>query len=170
MVAIIERGDPAGIQPPGDPPACRTAKQPTGDVRLTDFVASDSHATEPTVLGADVCERENGRRDGELDRHALTLDVPFTAFLTNPLIAAAAAYLNSFSVPLEGAGSSVSASTLFRGPFAGSLTGPFVSQFLWLDVPYGPTSIVQRYRVPAPGQSFLTERDIKHRFAWLRRA
>ena len=161
LVAIIERGDPAGFeQLPRDPLAVERLNNPQA-MYAYDFVASDSHATDVAPAPA-FASAKMAVEMGELYWHALTLDVPFTAFSTDPLIAAAAADLNSFSVPLEGAGSSVSASTLFRGPSAGSLTGPFVSQFLWLDVPYGPTSIVQRYRVPAPGQSFLTERE-----AWL---
>jgi hypothetical protein len=97
---------------------------------------------------------------GELYWHALTLDVPFTAFETDPLIAAAVADLNAFSAPLRGAGTRrLNAASIFRSSFEGALSGPFVSQFLLLDVPYGPTTITQRYRVPAPGEKFLATTD-----------
>src|SRR5262249_9519120 len=49
--------------------------------------------------------------------------------------------------------------TLFRGETAGDLVGPYVSQFLWLSVPYGIHPIEQRYRFPARGQAFVTDAD-----------
>lgn len=161
LVAIVERGDPAGFeQVPRDPLAVERLNNPQA-MYAYDFVASDSHATYVAPAPA-FASAKMAAEMGELYWHALTRDVPFTAFSTDPLIAAAAADLNSFSVPLESGGPTMSAATIFRGPFARSLSGPFVSQFLWLDVPYGPTTIVQRYPAPAPGQSFLTERQ-----AWL---
>jgi hypothetical protein len=42
------------------------------------------------------------------------------------------------------------------------LIGSFVSQFLWLDIPYGIKTIEQQYKFPAREQSFLTEYQ-----AWL---
>lgn len=161
LVAIVERGDPAGFeQLPRDPLAVKRLNNPQA-MYAYDFVASDSHATYVAPAPA-FASAQMAAEMGELYWHALTRDVPFTGFSTDPLVAAAAADLNSFSFPLERGGASVSAATLFRGPFARSSSGPFVSQFLWLDVPYGPTTIVQRYRVPAPGQAFLTEPE-----AWL---
>src|SRR5262245_23502720 len=35
--------------------------------------------------------------------------------------------------------------------------GPYLSQFLWLDIPYGIKTIEQRYTVPSRGQTFLTD-------------
>lgn len=46
---------------------------------------------------------------------------------------------------------------LFRGDTAGDLIGPYLSQCLWLDIPYGIKTIDQRYRFPNRGQSFLTD-------------
>ena len=37
--------------------------------------------------------------------------------------------------------------------------GPYLSQFLWLDVPYGAGQIVQKYKVAQPGIDFLTDFD-----------
>jgi hypothetical protein len=45
---------------------------------------------------------------------------------------------------------------LFRGDAAGDLRGPFVSQFLWHDIPYGLKTVDQRFRVPSPGEDFMT--------------
>jgi hypothetical protein len=48
----------------------------------------------------------------------------------------------------------VDAGSLFRAPeIAGTLIGPYLSQFLWLDDPYGAITSVQQYNVPLPGTS-----------------
>lgn len=87
---------------------------------------------------------------------ALARDVPFAHYNADPLIAQATADLSAFSAfrgpAVAGA---VTPSTLFRGPTPGDLAGPFLSQFLWLDVPYGTATIPQRYPA-AIGNDFLT--------------
>jgi hypothetical protein len=89
---------------------------------------------------------------------ALLRDVPFRAYDSHPLVAAAVADLNAFAHPLSARGDqSVTPGTLFRGDTAGDLIGPYLSQFLWLDIPYGIKTIDQRYRFPIRGQSFLTD-------------
>jgi membrane-associated phospholipid phosphatase len=88
---------------------------------------------------------------------ALTRDVPFLEYGSDPLIAEAAADLSRFSDfrgPKEG--DTVTPETLFRGDTPGDLAGPYLSQFLWKDVPYGMTTIVQRYRTAQPGTDFMT--------------
>jgi membrane-associated phospholipid phosphatase len=88
---------------------------------------------------------------------ALTRDVPFTAYETHSLAAAAAADLSrcsDFRGPkAEGV---VTPATLFRGNTLGDLVGPYLSQFLWLDVPYGATTIVQRCRTTVAGDDYMT--------------
>jgi hypothetical protein len=159
FVEIIARGDPAEFEAmPRDALAVDRLNNPQA-MYAYDFVASDSHATKMAPPPA-FASAQMAVEMGELYWQSLTLDVPFTAFEADSLIAAAAADLNSFSQPLEPQlAKSLSPSTLFRGPFSGAQRGPFVSQFLWLDVPYGPTTMVQRYRAPAFGQKFLTQAD-----------
>jgi len=53
----------------------------------------------------------------------------------------------------------VTPSVLFRGLTPGDLVGPLVSQFMWLDIPYGAQTIVQRNRVPIAGDNYLTNYD-----------
>jgi len=48
---------------------------------------------------------------------------------------------------------------LFRGLTPGDLVGPYVSQFMWLDIPYGAQTIAQRNRVPIAGDNYLTGYD-----------
>lgn len=69
---------------------------------------------------------------------ALTRDIPFVSCGDHPLIAAAAADLSKYSA-FSGpkAGGVVTAGTIFRGFTKGDQAGPFLSQFLLRDVPYG---------------------------------
>src|SRR5262249_47572200 len=91
---------------------------------------------------------------------------------SDPLVAAAVTDLNAFTEPLTSAtGEKPTPATAFRGETRGDAIGPYLSQFLWLDIPYGIKTIEQRYIVPSRGQSFLTDyaewlacqRGAKHR-------
>jgi hypothetical protein len=92
---------------------------------------------------------------------ALNRDVHFSDWATSSTIAAAAADLTrfpDFRGP-KNAGGQITAETIFRGSTAGDLVGPYLSQFLWLDIPMGALRISQRvWTVPA-GQDFLTRYD-----------
>lgn len=87
---------------------------------------------------------------------ALTRDIYFEDYGTNPLTVAAASDLSGFS-DFRGpkVGGVVTAGTLFRGDTPGDLTGPYISQFLWKDIPFGATTIVQRYRTTLPGDDHM---------------
>lgn len=83
---------------------------------------------------------------------ALTRDVPYDAYDTDPLIAAAVGDLNRLSVPpgpLED-GIRVTPATIFRGLTPGDLQGPYVSQFLVRGFQYGAADMRQQY--PEPNQ------------------
>ena len=54
------------------------------------------------------------------------------------------------------AGPVVTPDTLFRGSFAGCVGGPYVSQFLYEDIPNGPIKYPQKYPVPAPTADHMT--------------
>jgi membrane-associated phospholipid phosphatase len=94
----------------------------------------------------------------ELYWRALLRDVPFIKYSTDPLAAQAAADLSALS-DFRGPKSdrAVTVETLFRGNTAGDLSGPYVSQFLLRDVPYGAMTIVQRYRTTVPGDDHMTD-------------
>lgn len=88
---------------------------------------------------------------------ALTRDVSFADYETDPLTVAAAADLSNFSVflgPKEG--ENVTPGTLFRGVTPGDLAGPYISQFLWQDIPFGPRTVTQQYRTAAAGLDYMT--------------
>jgi len=88
---------------------------------------------------------------------ALTRDVAFINYSNDPLIAQAAIDLSAMS-DFRGpkSGGAVTQDTLFRGNTPGDLTGPYISQFLWKDIPYGATTIVQRYRTTIRGDDHMT--------------
>ena len=87
----------------------------------------------------------------ELYWQALTRDVPFADYGTEPLTTAAITDLTRFPAYRY-----VDAATLFRGPTLGDWTGPYLSQFLYLPVPYGALTMTQRYQVPVAGDDHLT--------------
>jgi len=50
----------------------------------------------------------------------------------------------------------VTPATLFRGNTPGDLVGPYISQFLWKEIPYGVQTISQKMRTVQPGVDYLT--------------
>ena len=89
---------------------------------------------------------------------ALTRDVPFADYDVDPDIAAAAASLSLFS-DFRGpkSGGHVTPATLFRGGTTGDTTGPYISQFLWKPVPYGPYSITQKVKPGVAGADYMSD-------------
>ena len=94
----------------------------------------------------------------ELYWRALMRDVPFIKYSTDPLAVQAAADLSAMS-DFRGpkADKAVTLETLFRGNTPGDFTGPYVSQFLLRDIPYGAMTIVQRYRTTLAGDDHMTD-------------
>ena len=91
---------------------------------------------------------------------ALTRDIPFSQYGYEPGTDAAIQDLNRLSAflgPLQSG--RVTPATLFRGTSSGDLNGPYLSQFLWKDIPYGAGVIVQQYSTPHSGIDFLTSYD-----------
>lgn len=93
----------------------------------------------------------------ELYWQALTRDVPFADYDTNLLTQAAASELSEFS-DFRGpkSGGMVTPGTLFRIDVPGDLAGPYISQFLWKDIPYGAMGVTQRYHTPVAGIDYMT--------------
>jgi membrane-associated phospholipid phosphatase len=89
---------------------------------------------------------------------ALTRDVPYANYDTDATIGAAANAL-SHSSDFRGpkVGGAVTPGTIFRGTFPGELTGPFISQFLWKPVPYGPYTVTQKVRPGVAGVEYMTD-------------
>lgn len=136
--------------------AARKLANPQGAFRF-EMTGLDSHATRmppaPSFRSA-----KTAAEMGEVYWQALTRDVPFIDYENSPLIDDAVADLNNFSAPVgpkENGG--VTPQTLFRGETSGDLNGPYISQFLLKDIPYGPSTIVQRYQLGVAGQDFMID-------------
>jgi hypothetical protein len=89
----------------------------------------------------------------ELYWQAQVRDVPFAEYDSSPLIARAAEELGRLR------GVATRASTAFRGDDAGSLAGPYISQFLWKEVPYSPLRVNQRIRTAPRRVDYLDDYD-----------
>ena len=88
---------------------------------------------------------------------AVSRDLPFSEYDAIPLTLAAAADLSSLA-DFRGpnVNGQVTPGTLFRGLTPGDLTGPYISQFMWLPAPFGANYIEQRMRCHMPGTDYLT--------------
>ena len=157
FVTVLTSGEASGFE---TMPRDRAAEVALNDPQATyafDLVGLDSAATAldpaPAFSSALMASEM-----AEIYWLSLTRDVPFREYERDPLILAALSDINAFSEPLKsGAEGKLAAAAIFRGETPGDLLGPYLSQFLWLDIPYGIKSIEQRYIVPARGQSFLTD-------------
>ena len=92
----------------------------------------------------------------ELYWHALSRDVPFADYPTDPVIAAACDDLTrtaAFTGPRDAG--RVTPGTIFRERASGALAGPYISQFLYLDVPQGALLVAQRFRGTMPSLDYL---------------
>jgi membrane-associated phospholipid phosphatase len=122
-----------------------------------DLEGCDSHHTDfppaPRMDGP-----EHSGEAVELYWMALCRDVLFSDFSQSSLVAQAADDLNRLS-DYRGRKTAerVSPATIFRGLEVGCEEGPFVSQFLYRDVPYGAQRILQRNVTALPGIDYMTD-------------
>jgi hypothetical protein len=103
---------------------------------------------------------ENSAEMVEVYWMALLRDVPFRAWDAESLVAEACtdlSRLTDYRAPKDAG--RITPATLFRGNTAGDLVGPWVSQFLWRDVPFGSLTVSHRQRTAQPGVDFMTGYD-----------
>lgn len=171
-LGALQTGNFADFEPPN---------LSVGPVKLTDPQAAyafelegaDSHGLEMPAAPAFSSAQEISEI-AEVYWQALTRDVPFTDYDSNELTNAATTDLSRFA-DFRGpkVNNQVTTGTLFRGDLPGDLIGPYLSQFLWLDVPVGiaapfpmdvpgggpvPVPLLsQRKPFAPPGQDFITD-------------
>lgn len=97
---------------------------------------------------------EQGGELAELYWQALARDVPYAMYGKEPITVAAIEDLRRFE-QFKG----IDAGRLFRGNTPGDRIGPYFSQFIWKDVPYGSQVIIQKYNSPTAGRDFMVEPD-----------
>lgn len=107
----------------------------------------------PTLDSAEVAAEM-----AELYEMALLRDLPFVNFENSADIARAAENMSRFS-DFRGpkANRKVTPATLFRGFTPGDLFGPYMSQFMLLDIPYGSLRIEQLNETVPANQDYLTD-------------
>jgi len=121
-----------------------------------DLEGPDSHALSQAPAPALASAQAAGEL-AELYWMARARDVHFSDYDSSPLIAAAAADLSGFSdFRAPKAAGQVTAGTIFRGNTSGDLVGPYLSQFLWLDIPQGTMLVPQQLYTMVPGVAYLT--------------
>jgi hypothetical protein len=88
---------------------------------------------------------------------SLLRDVPFSEYPSHPLVARAAADVSRFSAfDAPKAKGVVTPETLFRSSIAGSQTGPYVSQFLYLEARFGAERMPRQMRTVRADADYLT--------------
>ncbi|MEM7253409.1 MAG: vanadium-dependent haloperoxidase [Pseudomonadota bacterium] len=162
LVKALRTGNPRHFDAiPLDPVSDRRLANPQGAFKY-ELMGLDSHATRmrhswtfrSAELAGEACE---------VYWQALTRDVPFSEYASNPDIADAVADLNAMSSPPGAtAGGNITPATLFRGETPGDRVGPYISQFLWQDFAFGSLDVVQKYQTPEAGIDFM--RDVSN---WL---
>lgn len=120
-----------------------------------DLQGPDSHAL--CMLPAPALGSAEAMAEmAELYWMALARDIPFAHYAATPLIADAVADLQQYAcffyTPNQ-------AEWLFRGIGVGDFSGPYVSQFLYMDAPYGATHIPARIHTLQPRIDYLTTYD-----------
>lgn len=132
----------------------RKLANPQGAYKF-EMVGRDAHNTYMRPAPA-FASAETAAEMGELYWKALCRDVPFADFGSDPLISAAVSDLNAFSATVGPNNGVMSTSNIFRGETPGDLTGPYISQFLLRDIPFGNSTLVQRYAKPTGSVDFMT--------------
>jgi hypothetical protein len=140
---------------------------PSSTIKLVDPLASLSSV----LIGKDQCgfklspsSRLNSIASSaemvELYSKALCRDVEFIDYSTNSTISNAVSYMTTSNVlsnlPDYTPVGTINSSTIFRGKFIGDQVGPYISQLLYLNVPFGAMTNSQIYRVPVDVSTALT--------------
>ncbi len=154
MVNALETNDYSGVQLSSQ--AERKLANPSA-FNAFDIHGSDAHYTRidasPSLTSAHAATEMI-----EVYWQALTRDVKYSDYDSNPLIADAVTDLNAASVrigPLVGG--NVNTDTVFRGSTFGDIDGPYISQLLYQPFNYGAGVIDQRYAQPVAGNDFMTD-------------
>ncbi len=88
---------------------------------------------------------------------ALTRDVPFSQYSSDPLINQAAADLSKLiDYRAPKVNGKITPEVIFRGDSPGEVNGPYVSQFLYKAIPFGGATFSGLYRTTVAGDDYMT--------------
>jgi hypothetical protein len=92
---------------------------------------------------------------------ALLRDTNFLDYDTSPVAAKAIADLNAFGVEFKGPkrNGKVTPQTLFRDIASGTGIGPYISQFMWLNTPFGVEYVERKMWTTSAGKDYLQTFD-----------
>jgi len=130
-------------------------KNPTGGYNLQMLGADGSQFTMRAAPA--FASAEQAGEMVELYWEALTRDIPFAHYDSDPTIRQACQELSrmsDFRGPKQDG--RVTPATIFRGA-RGNLVGPYISQFLLLPFRMGTTDVEQKQKSAVPGLEFLTD-------------
>ncbi|MSR61677.1 MAG: phosphoesterase [Planctomycetes bacterium] len=155
---LIQLGNPGGAGPaPGNTPVHKQINPQAG--LAYDLEGADAHSL--TIPAAPPFASAWQAGEGiENTWMAHLRDVPFRLYASDPDAATAIADLNAAS-DFRGPKQSglVTAQTLFRDPFPGCTSGPYLSQFWYRPQPFGTQDIDPRAHTYAAGIDYLTNQS-----------
>ncbi|MBI3846109.1 MAG: vanadium-dependent haloperoxidase [Planctomycetes bacterium] len=162
LIHALTTGDPADFEA-----ITMGCQDSTHQVKLTNpqaGLAFDLEGTDSHQLALPPAPRfDSAEEAGEIVENywmALLRDASFTDFASNSLASQAAEDLSRMS-DFRGlkSGGQVTPNTLFRGTMPGCELGPYISQFLWKNCPFGVAYVEQRMRTPLDGtrNDFMTD-------------
>lgn len=151
MVNVIRSGVPLAFNtiPMGTDPVIKKLVSPESSYDIN-LIGGDSWRfsmqAPPTLTSAEKADEMV-----ELYWQSIARDVLFSDYNTNSTIADAIADLNNLS-DFQGptVNGAVTPTTVFRMDLPGVLAGPYISQFLYLDVSFSDTVFSQRYTLARP--------------------
>jgi hypothetical protein len=123
-----------------------------------DMEGADSHEIAVPAPPA-LASTEIASEGVELYWMALLRDVNFLDYAHSADAAAACADLNRFGGDFKGLKSNgkVTPQTLFRDTLAETRNGPYISQFMWMNTPFGAEFVERKMRTLLPGTDHLTD-------------
>jgi hypothetical protein len=121
-----------------------------------DMMGADSHALVQPAAPA-FSSAEEASEIAENYWMAQTRDIPYSQYDGNAVSMQAAADMSKFS-DFRGpkVSGQVTTGTLFRSGVPGTLTGPYISQFMWLNTPFGVERVDRQMQTAVAGVDYLT--------------
>ncbi len=125
-----------------------------------DMEGVDSHGVAVPAPPA-LASKEQASEMVEHYWQALLRDTNFLDYGSSPVATKAIADLNAFGADFKGPkrNGKVTVQTLFRDVAPGALIGPYISQFMWLNTPFGVEYVERKMWTLAPGSDHMQSFD-----------